>query len=82
MATTHKIPSAAKSKKYFQGKMAFTTCPVELERWVKQGEPVNIVDARATEDYAEGHIPGSVNLPKDQWADAKNHNQRAGAEGG
>lgn len=70
-ATKLKIPNAAKSKKYFQDKMAFTTGPVELERWVKQGQPVNIVDVRAAEDYAEGHIPASVNLPKDQWHDLK-----------
>ena len=64
MATTLKIPSAAKAKKYFQNKMPCTTGPVEWERWVKQGEPVNIVDVRASEDAAEGHIPGAVNLPK------------------
>jgi rhodanese-related sulfurtransferase len=51
--------------------MAFTTGPVELERWVTQGEPVNIVDVRASEDYVEGHIPGAVNLPKALWHDAK-----------
>ena len=28
---------------------------------------MNVVDVRAAEDYAEGHIPGAVNLPKDQW---------------
>jgi 3-mercaptopyruvate sulfurtransferase SseA len=71
MATKLKVPSAAKAKKYFQDKMAFTTGPVELERWFKQGEPVNIVDVRAAEDYAEGHIPGALNLPKGQWGDAK-----------
>jgi rhodanese-related sulfurtransferase len=71
MAAKLKISSAAKAKKYFQDKMAFTTGPVELERWFKQGEPVNIVDVRATEDYAEGHIPGALNLPKDQWDNAK-----------
>jgi rhodanese-related sulfurtransferase len=71
MATKLKIPSASKAKKYFQDKMAFTTGPVELERWFKQGEPVNIVDVRAAEDYAEGHIPGALNLPKDQWDNAK-----------
>jgi rhodanese-related sulfurtransferase len=66
-----KIPSAAKAKKYFQDKLSFTTGPVELERWVKQGQPVNIVDVRATEDYVEGHIPTASNLPKDQWGNAK-----------
>ena len=38
---------------------------------VAQGQPVHIVDVRGAEDYAEGHIPGAVNLPKDQWTDAK-----------
>jgi rhodanese-related sulfurtransferase len=71
MATTFTIPSAAKAKKYFQDKMAFTTGPVELERWVKQGQPVQIVDVRAAEDYAEGHIPGAINLPKTEWGNAK-----------
>ncbi len=71
MATKLKIPSAAKAKKYFADKLAFTTGPVELERWVQQGQPVNIVDVRASEDFAEGRIPGAANLPKDQWGDAK-----------
>ena len=71
MATKFKIPGAAKARKYFQDKLDFTTGPVELERWVKQGQPVNIVDVRAAEDYAEGHIPRAVNLPKDQWHDEK-----------
>ncbi|OLC41527.1 MAG: rhodanese [Nitrospirae bacterium 13_1_40CM_4_62_6] len=70
-ATKLKISSAAQAKRYFQDKMAFTTGPVELERWAKQGQPVNIVDVRAAEDYAEGRIPGAVNLPKDQWQDSK-----------
>ncbi|MEW6247323.1 MAG: rhodanese-like domain-containing protein [Nitrospirota bacterium] len=71
MATKLKIPSAAKAKKYFADKLAFTTGPVELERWVQQGQPVNIVDVRASEDYAEGRIPGATNLPKDRWGDGK-----------
>ena len=70
-ATKLEIPGAASAKKYFQDKMAFTTGPVELERWAKQGQPVNIVDVRAAEDYNEGHIPGAVNVPKDQWHDDK-----------
>lgn len=60
----------AKAKEYFDAKMAFTTGPVELERMMKNNE-VNVVDVRAAEDYAEGHIPGAVNLPKDRWADPR-----------
>jgi rhodanese-related sulfurtransferase len=33
---------------------------------MKEGS-VNIVDVRAADDYAKGHIPGAVNLPKDRW---------------
>jgi rhodanese-related sulfurtransferase len=40
---------------------------VELDRMMKQNEPINIIDVRAAEDYAKGHIPGAVNLPKDKW---------------
>ena len=55
-----------KAKDYFDAKMAFTTGPVELERMIEHDE-VNVVDVRAAEDYAAGHIPGAVNIPKDQW---------------
>jgi rhodanese-related sulfurtransferase len=67
MATTMGIKDATRAKEFFEAKMAFTTGPVELERMMKSGE-VNIVDVRAAEDYAEGHIPGAINLPKDRWA--------------
>ncbi len=66
MAAPVMINDPAKAKDFFEAKMAFTTGPVELERMMKNKE-VNIVDVRAAEDYAEGHIPGAVNLPKDQW---------------
>jgi rhodanese-related sulfurtransferase len=66
MATQVRTHSPAQAKEYFEAKMAFTTGPVELERMMKNHE-VNIVDVRAAEDYAEGHIPGAVNLPQDQW---------------
>ena len=33
---------------------------------IKKSE-VHVVDVRAAEDYAEGHITGAVNLPKDRW---------------
>ena len=67
MATKMMISDPQKAKEYFEAKMAFTTGPVELERMMKQGENINIVDVRAAEDYAEGRIPGAVNLPKDKW---------------
>jgi rhodanese-related sulfurtransferase len=70
MATQTAVNDPAKAKEYFESKMAFTTGPVELERMMKNNE-VNVVDVRAAEDYAEGHIQGAVNLPKDQWSTLK-----------
>jgi rhodanese-related sulfurtransferase len=67
MATKMLVRDPQKAKEYFEDKIAFTAGPVELERMMKQGENINIVDVRAAEDYAEGHIPGAVNLPKDKW---------------
>ncbi len=66
MATTQAISDPAKAREFFEAKMAFTTGPVELERMMKNNE-VNVVDVRAAEDFSEGHIPGAINLPKDQW---------------
>jgi rhodanese-related sulfurtransferase len=71
MATKLAITDPAKAREYFAAKMAFTTGPVELERMMQQGEAINIVDVRAAEDYTEGHIPGAINLPKDQWGTVK-----------
>ena len=50
--------------------MTFTTGPVELSRKLKD-ENTNIVDVRAEEDFASGHVPGAVNLPKDKWDTAQ-----------
>jgi rhodanese-related sulfurtransferase len=55
-----------RAKAYFQDKMAFTTGPVELERMMKSGD-INVVDVREAEDYAQGHIPGAINLPHEKW---------------
>lgn len=57
----------AKAKEYFENKMAFTTGPVELNRWLGERTALNVIDVRAAEDYAKGHIPGAINLPKDKW---------------
>ena len=66
--TTTRIHDPAKARAYFEDKLAFTTGPVELDRWIKTGQDnLVIVDVRAAEDFAKGHIPGAINLPKEQW---------------
>lgn len=52
---------------YFRQKMDCTCGAVELKHWLEENAPVNVIDVRRAEDYAKGHIPGAVNIPRDQW---------------
>jgi len=64
----NRVHDPAKALVYFENKLAFTTGPVELDKWIKTGEDnLVVVDVREAEDYAKGHVPGAINLPKDQW---------------
>ena len=68
MNTGTVIQDPSKAKAYFEQKMAFTTGPVELSHEIEAGSPnINIIDVRAEEDFAKGHIPGAVNLPREKW---------------
>ena len=60
------IPDAEQAKAFFEAKMAFTTGPVELNS-ILQSAQLNIVDVRMADDYQKDHIPGSINLPINQW---------------
>jgi rhodanese-related sulfurtransferase len=67
-ATMYRVHDPARARAYFEQKLAFTTGPVELDRWIKTGEDnLVVIDVRAAEDFAKGHIPGAVNIPKDKW---------------
>ena len=58
----------SRAKAFFEDKMAFTTGPVELSQLIKSGgTDFNIIDVREAEDYAKGHIPGAINLPREKW---------------
>lgn len=61
------LTSSKKAKKFFEAKMNFTTGPVELKQLIDNNENVNIVDVRAAKDFAGGHIPGAINLPRQRW---------------
>lgn len=64
------ITDPKRAQEYFAARMAFTTGPVELNRWIESKEPVTIIDVRRPEHFAQGHIPGAINLPKEKWAAA------------
>ena len=64
----HRIHSPEQAKAYFEQKLAFTTGPVELSRWIKSREDnLVVVDVREEEDYRKGHIPGAINIPREKW---------------
>lgn len=52
---------------YFKKRVAFTTGPIELKSMLEHGEPIKVVDVRASRHFNEAHIPGSVNLPEEEW---------------
>ena len=67
-ALDRQIPPPAEAQRFFEDKLAFTIGPVELERWIKSGEDnLVVVDVRAAEDFAKGHVLGAINIPMEQW---------------
>lgn len=44
--------------------------PASLQRALTQNLDIAVVDVRAAQDFAKGHVPGAVNLPPEQWAAA------------
>lgn len=43
-----------------------TLTPTHLNARLSQGERFQLIDVRSPQEYAEGHIPGAMNLPMDQ----------------
>jgi rhodanese-related sulfurtransferase len=57
-----------RAREFFEHKVAFTTGPVELDQLLKNNpNQVTIIDVREPEDFAKGHIPGAINVPKNEW---------------
>src|SRR5450759_2781595 len=57
----------ARARAFFEDKLAFTTGPVELDHTLKSNENIIVVDVRDAEDFAKGHIPGTLSLPQERW---------------
>lgn len=67
-STVSRIHSPEKAKAYFEQKLAFTTGPVELSKWIKsQEDNLVVIDVREEEDYLKEHIPGAINIPREKW---------------
>jgi rhodanese-related sulfurtransferase len=66
LAATPANIDTTRARNFFEEKVAFTTGPIELQRELRD-DNVSVVDVRAAEDYAKGHIPGAINLPQELW---------------
>ncbi len=67
-AMLSRIHDPARARAYFEDKLAFTTGPVELDRWIKARENnLVVVDVREPQDFEKGHLPEAINLPKARW---------------
>lgn len=40
---------------------------VDVSRAIAAKRDIVVVDVRAADDFAKGHVPGAVNLPREQW---------------
>ena len=68
MTTQMRLPDPKQAKEYFENKLSFTCGPAELKEMMDEKENVTIIDVRDEGSYAEGHVPGAINLPKEKWA--------------
>ncbi len=48
-----------------------TVTPDEVKELLDVGETFPIVDVRTPEEYAEGHIPGAINIPNENIGDTR-----------
>ena len=59
-----------KLRAFSEAKQARNASPVEVNRAIVEKQDIVIVDVRAAEDFAKGHVPGAVNLPREKWDSA------------
>ena len=52
---------------YFENKLKFTTGPAEVKTFLDKKFDFCLIDVRSPEDFLKGHIPGAINLPRDEW---------------
>lgn len=57
-----------RARDFFAVKLAFVTGVAELSGMIRDAAEINIIDVRAAADYAKGHVPGAINLPRERWA--------------
>jgi len=71
MAGKIKLGEPKKANRFFESKLACMTGPTDLRRIKGSGEPVTVIDLRPASDYEQGHIPGAIHLPEEDWPNVK-----------
>ena len=62
----------ARAREHFESRVAFTTGVHELDYLTQHPSgDFTVVDLRFPSDYAAGHVPGAINLPKGKWQNPK-----------
>lgn len=68
MEMSFKPNAVLEAAHYFAQKVQFSTGPVEVAHALKEGqEKFNLIDVRAKKDFDQGHLPGAISLPEDDW---------------
>jgi rhodanese-related sulfurtransferase len=77
--TAESPTTADRAALIFSGEPARDLLPEEADAWasfvsavevnhaIAEKRDMVVVDVRAPEDYAQGHVPGAVSLPREKW---------------
>jgi rhodanese-related sulfurtransferase len=53
---------SALAVEYFESKLNFETTPYSLNQEIEKKEKLQIIDLRTPELFAQGHVPGAINV--------------------
>lgn len=65
-----KAYDSARAAQFFADRLTFTTGTHELDVLIKGNADAaryQVVDVRFPDDFAQGHVPGAINLPMAKW---------------
>jgi rhodanese-related sulfurtransferase len=61
------VQDSTKAVEYFESELNFTTNPYGVNRALEEkAKNITIVDVRDAQSFAQGHIPGAINIPYDK----------------
>lgn len=64
----NEVQNTRSAAQYFKDELAFTANPSSMKNAVKNKDSsILIIDLRKREHYKQGHVPGAINLPFDEW---------------